>query len=139
MKNGKIHNASLSGDRWLLHYDPEEEERIIILTTNQHLKLLARATYWVMDGTFKVAPNVVCQVYAIHAAVNGKWVPLVVVLTERKTRRTYERVFEVLKEETRRRARRGLEPVKISTDYEQSAIQAVRTSFPGAQITLRVA
>ena len=41
---------------------------------------MARATYWVMDGTFKVAQHIVCQVYAIHASVNGKWVPLVIVL-----------------------------------------------------------
>ncbi|KAE8743272.1 hypothetical protein FOCC_FOCC011152 [Frankliniella occidentalis] len=56
---------------------------------------------------------------------------------ERKTRRTYENVFDVLKAETRRRVRRDLEPVKISTDYEQSAIQAVRASFPGEHITVK--
>ncbi|KAE8740306.1 hypothetical protein FOCC_FOCC014180 [Frankliniella occidentalis] len=123
--------TTLKGDRWLLHYDPEEDQRVIIFTTNQHLKLLARATYWVMDGTFKVAPHVVCQVYAIHGAVNGKWVPLFIVLMERKSRRTYEDVFEILKTETRRRLRRELAPAKISTDYEQSAIQAVRAAFPG--------
>ncbi|KAK3929669.1 50S ribosomal protein L3 [Frankliniella fusca] len=110
-----------------------EEERVIILSTNQHLKLVALATYWVMDGTFKVARNVVCQVYAIHGAINGNWVPLVIVLMERKTRRSYEHVFEVLEAETRRRVRRNLEPVKISTDYEQSAIQAVRAAFTNAQ------
>ncbi|KAE8739816.1 hypothetical protein FOCC_FOCC014684 [Frankliniella occidentalis] len=126
--------TTLKGDRWLLHFDPEEDQRVIIFTTDKHLRLLARATYWVMDGTFKVAPHIICQVYAIHAAINGKWVPLVVVLMERKTRRAYDDVFEILKTETRRRVRRELAPEKVSTDYEQSAIQAVRAAFPDAEV-----
>ncbi len=57
---------------------------------------------------------------------------------ERKSRRAYEHVFQLLKEATRTRVRRELAPVKVSTDYEQSAIQAVRAAFPGAQTIRKI-
>ncbi|XP_052124774.1 uncharacterized protein LOC127749675 [Frankliniella occidentalis] len=127
-------HVTLKGDRWLLYYEPEDEERMLVFSSNHHLKLLQRATYWVMDGTFKSAPKIVCQIYAIHGCVNGKWVPLVIALLENKTRRTYEKLFDVLKTEVRRRLRKDLQPEYVSTDYEQGAISAVRTAFPDAEL-----
>lgn len=64
---------------------------MIILSSNYHLKLLQRASYWVMDGTFKSAPKIMCQIYAIHGEVgaSGKWVPLVIALLENKSKNTY--------------------------------------------------
>lgn len=121
----------MAGDRWLLYFDRDEDERMIVFSTNHHLKLLLRADHWLMDGTFKSAPHIVCQVYAIHASVMGKWVPLVIALLERKTKRTYQALFDVLKTEMRRRLRRDPAPVRISTDYEQAAIQAIKAEFPG--------
>lgn len=119
-----------TGDRWLLHYDPEDEERKIIFTTDNHLRHLARARFWVMDGSFKPAPRVVCQIYAIHASVHGRWVPLVITLLERKTRRSYEELLDILKMEVWSLMRRDLSPMVIATDFEQAAIQASQAVFP---------
>jgi hypothetical protein len=120
-----------SDERWLLYFDPQDEEKIIIFSSNSHLRLLARADFWVMDGTFKSAPRVVTQIYAIHASVGGKWLPLVIALMENKNKESYVALLDILKEETQRRIRRPLEPAYISTDYEKGAMSAVRECFPG--------
>ncbi|KAK3907398.1 PKS-NRPS hybrid synthetase [Frankliniella fusca] len=70
----------------------------------------------------------------VHGNVNGKWLPLVIALLERKTRATYEHLFEVLKEEVRRRLRKTLAPAAVSTDYEQGAIKAAQEIFPDCQV-----
>jgi len=121
----------LIGERWLLYYDREDDKKIMIFSTNAHLNLLATSKYWVMDGTFKAAPTLLCQIYAIHIMVHRKWVPVVMALLERKTQATYEALFGVLKNEVRSRFRRTLAPLRISADYEQATISAVTSVFPG--------
>jgi len=57
-------------ERWMLSMnDPDESERIIIFATGNHLKLLHRAKYWTMDGTFKSAAHLIGRIYAISIFV----------------------------------------------------------------------
>ena len=71
----------------MLHMnDPDENERIIIFATDNHLKLLSRANYWTMDGTFKSAAHLIGQIYAIHVCQKGKWGPVVIYLMIHKTK-----------------------------------------------------
>lgn len=115
-----------------MYYEPRDAQRIVVFTSNLHLKMLYRAKFWVMDGTFKSAPSLFCQIYAIHGCVNGvKWVPLVIALLENKSQATYEHLLEILKEEVQTRVRKRLAPRIVSTDYEKAAIQAVLAAFPG--------
>jgi len=104
---------------------------MLIFTTDRHLNILAKSKFWVMDGTFKAAPTLMCQIYAIHTSVHGKWVPVVIALLERKTKQTYEALFDVLKREVRARFKRTLAPLRVSGDYEQAVILSVASSFPG--------
>jgi len=112
----------------------EIETRMLVFCTNEQLKHLVLAGHWVMDGTFKGAPSLVTQVYAIHGSVKGKWVPLVIALLEFKNKESYVALFETLKTEVRTRFNRTLAPSRISTDYEQGAImrgiQTWSRSFP---------
>ena len=85
----------LLDERWLLYFDPEDEEKMIDFSSNAHLRHLSRALFWIMDGTFKTAPKIVCQIYEIHGNVHGSWVPLVFALLEKKSKETYIALFEV--------------------------------------------
>jgi len=88
-----------------------------------------------MDGTFKCAPSMATQIYAIHGSVYKTWVPLVIALLERKTKTSYKSLFDVLKTEVQRRFNRQLDPPRVSTDYETAAISAAQESFPGTIVS----
>ena len=61
--------TEVDGQRWLLFFDPEAEDKIIIFATNRHLRYLSKARYCIMDGTFKSAPGVFHHLYTIHCEV----------------------------------------------------------------------
>ena len=107
---------------------------MVVFSSNKHLEHLLHANYWVMDGTFRSAPSIVTQIYAIHAAVNQRWFPLVIALMQRKCKESYKALFQVLKSEVRRRFRRNLAPDHISTDFEQAAISAAEEEFEDTEI-----
>ena len=56
------------GDQFLA-YDsgPDEEDRVLILATETNLDILNTSREWHADGTFKVSPQLFCQIYSVHA------------------------------------------------------------------------
>jgi len=56
---------------------------------------------------------------------------VVIALLERKTKDTYEALFRVLKSAVQEKFHRQLAPTRVSTDFEQAVISAVKHSFPG--------
>jgi len=128
------YTKTISGQRWLLYFDPDTTEKMAIFSTDRHLKFLQKAKYRVMDGTFQSAPDIFTQLYAIHVEVKGQWFPVVLGLMERKTKASYLTLFRILKREVNERFNRQLAPQYISTDYEQAAINAAESSFPSAVI-----
>jgi len=121
------------GQRCLLYFDPEDDEKIIIFSSDAHLNLLMRGKHRLMDVTFKSSPKRLCQIYAIHVQAHEIWVPVVIALLERKTKRTYENVVGVLKNTVQEKFNRHLSPLRVSTDFEQAAISAVTSAFPGSK------
>ena len=65
------------------------QERIFIFATQQGLRLLAQSDHWYADGTVNVRPEILHQVYAIHAQFNGQVLPRVFTLLPNKVERTY--------------------------------------------------
>ncbi|XP_034238652.1 uncharacterized protein LOC117643707 [Thrips palmi] len=124
----------VDGQRWLLFFDRDAEDKMIVLATNRHLRYLAKAKYWIMDGTFKSAPSVFYQLYTIHGQVHGQWFPLVMVLMTKKTKELYIEILELLKHEVSVRLHKRLAPEYVSTDYEEAVIRAVMAVFPDADI-----
>ncbi|KAK3918978.1 Tyrosine--tRNA ligase [Frankliniella fusca] len=124
----------LDGQRWLLFFDPDAEDKMIVLATNRHLRYLAKAKYWIMDGTFKSAPGVFYQLYTLHGQVHGQWFPLVMVLMVKKSKDMYIELFELLKHEVSTRLHKRLDPEYVLTDYEEGAIRAILHVFPDVQI-----
>ncbi len=72
-------------------------ERILLFTTNENLKWLQEAKFWIIDGTFETVPALFRQLYSIHAPgggnVNSQIVPLVYALMSTKTEELYQRFF----------------------------------------------
>ena len=84
--------------------------------------LLNLSNIWLVDGTFKLSPELFYQVYTIHVELNQP--PCVYVLLPNKTEKTYYRMIELLKEET------NPNPGKILADFEKAALNALSKNSP---------
>ena len=76
-------------------------KKIFMFTTTNNLKLLCASKYWVMDGTFKAAPNLFHQLYTIHCNIaDGEGenciVPVVYALMPGKSQEIYQKLFKVI-------------------------------------------
>ena len=109
--------------------DEEVQTRIIVFATDTMLDLLRDATVWMLDGTFKVSPHLIFQLYTVHAAIHGTVFPCVYCLLPNKTQDSYSRVFQILKA-----ARPGLNPSTAILDFEVAARNAMRAEFPAVEI-----
>jgi len=47
----------------LWDFGVDDNKRILMFGTAEHLKLLLQYDHWFIDGTFKIAPTIFCQVY----------------------------------------------------------------------------
>lgn len=122
-------------ERFLLHDDNADVEeapqqhRIIIFASDAMLNQLSVAATWMCDGTFKYVPKLYYQVYSIHAVRGSNVFPCAYCLLKNKSRETYERVFNILKQH-----RPDLAPRRISVDFEQAAVRAATNVFPDASV-----
>ncbi|KAG0439682.1 hypothetical protein DMUE_2266 [Dictyocoela muelleri] len=78
-----------------LQYDSgqEDENRIVVFSTNTHLLHLGLAEHWLCDGTFYACPRQFLQIYSIHGSIKGKNFPLFYSLMKNKSEHSYERLF----------------------------------------------
>ena len=99
--------------------------RVILMTTNDHLDILAKSPQILADGTFRTTPEPWLQNFIISAQVCGSvFVPVCFVLLPDKTRESYDNMFCMLKEAL---GSRGLE---LSAQYFMSDFEvAIRNSF----------
>ena len=88
-----------SGELFLI-YDSgkEDNERFFIFGTESSLDVLANSAHVFMDGTFKIVPELFFQLYSIHAMTPNGVFPCAYALLPNKIRRTYQRLFEKMKE-----------------------------------------
>ena len=54
-----------------------DADRVFIFGTNQSLQLLSQSQNWFVDGTFKVCPQIMFQIYTIHPQINGRILPCI--------------------------------------------------------------
>lgn len=129
---------TINGNYFLIAHYCHEGEIVIIFATEQNLKLLAEAEFWIMDGTFRCSPKLVYQLYTIHAMVGDQEsthqiLPLVYGLLSGKSEHCYFIFLELLKNNTYNRINLELNPRIIITDFEKAAINACKLSFPRSQ------
>ncbi|XP_059175689.1 uncharacterized protein LOC131955549 [Physella acuta] len=122
-----------SGALFLLKESSINNDKLLIFSTESNIQKLGEAMYWIMDGTFKTAPNIFLQIYSIHAPVgyeNCRVLPLVYILMSRKTEAMYTRAFQDLAD-IAEKMHIHLSPRFIVTDFEKAAINAC-IEFPTA-------
>ena len=83
---------TLNGERFLFE-DTDDDDRIIIFTTFENLRILKRNLDWLCDGTFDIAPQTHTQLFTIHPIFKEKDLPLVYALLPSKEKSVYERFF----------------------------------------------
>ncbi|RNA23729.1 Ragulator complex LAMTOR3 [Brachionus plicatilis] len=120
-----------------LRYDNKANERIIIFVDDESLKILGESEEWYMDGTFKSAPIQLSQLFTIHAAVKDSsqytTVPCVFILLSNKTKKTYRKVFSILKDIALKQ-NIILKPKSIMADFEEASTLAAEFHFPGIKV-----
>ncbi|XP_053946208.1 uncharacterized protein LOC128855375 [Anastrepha ludens] len=135
-----FYQNSLNGDKFLIYDSYENDEdsefgRILVFATPENLRQLFRSILWFADGTFKTAPSIFFQVFAILGAVTqpdsrGKpqtiGLPFVYALLENKEQKVYEKVFSVVLQEAERLGIDISLPIKVMTDFELAIINAVK-------------
>lgn len=105
------------------------KSRVFIFTTKGNLRKLVESATWHSDDTFKIVPKQFKQLYTIHGEVNGKPVPLVYVLSSKRTKNTYVRVLRKLIE-----WEPELKPTRLMTDFEQAFMNAMNDVFPECDV-----
>ncbi|CAG8586190.1 16058_t:CDS:2 [Cetraspora pellucida] len=118
---------TLNGDLFLIEDRIDGQSRTLIFSTNENIKRLSKAPYWIMDGTFKTVPTIFYQLYTIHAPVgpeeNSRILPLVYALMTNKSEESYRRFFNGLITFAQQIGIQ-LNPKWIITDFERAAINA---------------
>ena len=107
----------------------EDPNRFIIFTTTQILDELEFSAKWAVDGTFAVCPSLFYQLYTMHGIIKDTTVPLVYCLMRNKTKEKYEELFAALKN-----LKAMLDPHEVTIDFEIASFEALKSSFPNANI-----
>ena len=106
------------------------EDRILIYAGPDQLKVLQESKDFLVDGTFKVVPEVFYQLFIIHAVYRDHVVPVVYALLRKKNADTYDRLItEVLK------VAPGWSPNTVMMDFEQASINAFKNKFPSVVLS----
>ena len=106
-------------------------KRVILLTSKEALKILARAKDIGVDGTFKITPKPWKQVAIISAEVReGIWVPVAFGYLPDKKYDTYTTFFSLLKT-TMASCDLELSARSLMTDFEINWRKAALDAFQG--------
>ena len=109
----------------------EDGRRVVLMSTDDHLDLMARAPQLLGDGTFRVTPSQWLQTFIISAHIFGAiFVPVCFVLLPDKKRETYDLMFSLLKDAL---SVRGLElsASNFMSDFEVAIRDSFTEHFPG--------
>ncbi|CAF3860645.1 unnamed protein product [Rotaria sp. Silwood1] len=100
------------------------DDRIIIFSTLEQLQLLENCEQLLVDGTFKVAPAIFYQLYAMHIVYRNAVIPVVFALLPNKNQSTYHRLLDKLKELCPL-----WHPKSIMMDFEKAAMNEFGDKF----------
>lgn len=105
-------------------------DRILIFASPEQLQVLQAADDFLVDGTFKVVPEIFYQLFIIHAVYRQHTVPVVYALLRRKNTETYRRLIEEII-----KVAPNWQPASIMVDFEQASINAFREKFPSVALS----
>ena len=114
------------GENFLKYDSGPGNDRILIFSTTKNLEVLAEASSWFIDATFKVVPDIFYQMLTVHGKLPTGWtIPLVFALMPNKLHSSYLTVFNELKQ-----LQPNLNPDTVMMDFEQGLQLAITTAFP---------
>ena len=126
----EVDGVQISGNRFLLHDNKKDKQRIIIFATATGLQYLGTAKKWFMDGNFSMSPRIFKQIYVIRVPFSSSSITVAYALPERKTKETYAEMLEVLCT-TCEELDLFPEPEFVMVDFESVVQQAVEDTFDG--------
>jgi hypothetical protein len=76
------------------------KKELLFFSLKTFLKMLGIGDFWMMDGTFKVIPLQLYQVYTIHSNVmpGSKAFPILMALLSGKNEQIYDKMSELIVE-----------------------------------------
>ncbi|KAG0435098.1 hypothetical protein DMUE_4887 [Dictyocoela muelleri] len=85
-------------DKKFLYYDSgmEDQDRVIIFTTDENIRHYVFSKVIICDGTFRVAPSAFTQLYTIQCRVNNTNLPLIYCFMRNKKESGYNNLFQWL-------------------------------------------
>ncbi|KAK3925957.1 FLYWCH-type zinc finger-containing protein 1 [Frankliniella fusca] len=116
--------------------DGENEQnrhRVIIFGTRRNLELLGRSVIWFLDGTFKVYPGHVVQIFTISGLVkrtksSGEEEVLAAFLPSKKEEH-YGQVLEEIIAAAREQQVPFAEPVRAMSDFELAILNSIKEAL----------
>ncbi|CAF2115230.1 unnamed protein product [Rotaria magnacalcarata] len=106
------------------------DDRILLFACTKQLDILQSTDDFLVDGTFKVVPEIFYQVYIVHAVYPGHVVPVLYALLRRKNAVICHNLVHQLL-----RFAPNWNPVSIMLDFEQACIGVFDTSFPNVLLS----
>ena len=119
--------------RQFLMVEDGEDKKMVIFATDDNIRVQVKAETVFVDGTFHTCPQLVYQIFTLHAFKNGQQFRLAYCLLPDKSRDTYQRTFGLLKEKAEELSL-DFSPVVVLSDFELAIIRAAELSFPTADI-----
>ena len=111
----------------------DDQRRVILISTDAHLEMIARAKTLLADGTFKIAPSGFTQVFIISCQVDkNTYVPCLYAMLPDKKRDSYDAMFSMLKECLSRRGL-SLSAQYFMSDYELNIKNSFMSFFPNTE------
>ena len=124
-----VYSTTTDGRRFLM-YDSgiDDNDRLLIYSTDENLDAMANRTDWFVDGTFKCAPEIFYQVFTIHIFIHGTVIPVLFALLPNKQQSTYERLLRGVN------SLRQFNPTSVLADFELASINAIRNVYPSVNV-----
>lgn len=127
--------AMEDGSTFLFADDDKSGDRIMVFSTDCGQNLLGTAETIFIDGTFKSCCKQFKQLYSFHVDIGSNCtetniVPVMFALLQNKQKKTYSRLFEIVKEKLPRWS-----PKTVKIDFEMAAIAALRSIFPNIRVS----
>jgi len=105
-----------------------------VFCAQSELKFLDETEYVICDGTFEMSPTSAYQLYILHGLVNDEGMALLWALLPGKNTDTYNEMFSALRQALENSLGDVRKPKTFLVDFEQAAIQSIRSVFPEARV-----
>lgn len=109
--------------------DQKANERILVFSTPELLKIFKNHNSWYADGTFDSSPALFYQIYTIHALVGEKTIPCIFAMLPSKSERVYLKLFRWIQDYDKQ-----IKPNFVLIDFEIAAKKALEKVFVGVLV-----